>query len=267
MKQSSCTVTILGSGTSHGVPVIACICPVCRSKNPKNHRSRASALVRGAEDEVILFDTAPEFRLQALREGIAHIDAVFYTHAHADHLHGLDDLRPLSFNGPIPLYGSAETMDEIRRRFSYIFSSGQEGGGKPKVLLKPIGPEDHITIGSLEVIPIPLLHGSLPVFGYRIGPFAYLTDCNIIPEYSYELLKGVRFVVIDALRPEPHPTHFSFGQALEAVRKIGAEKAWFTHLTHDVDHEDIRRMLPTGVEPAWDGLSFRVDANEKNCSN
>lgn len=258
MGPSTARVTILGSGTSHGIPVIGCACRVCRSANPKNSRTRAGAVIRAADGASILIDTATEFRLQAVREGIRRVDAVFYTHAHADHLHGLDDLRPLGRSGPIPLYGSEATMKEVRSRFSYIFARTQEGGGKPQVSLHTLDPAVPKRSGPFTVIPVPVLHGDLPVFGYRLGDFAYLTDCSRIPERSYPLLGGVRFLVIDALRPRPHPTHFCFDEALREIRRIAPERAWFTHLCHDSDHDELAASLPAGVEPAWDGLSFEI---------
>lgn len=249
-------ITVLGSGTSHGVPVIGCSCAVCRSNDPRNRRTRASVMVKTGEGQVILFDTATEFRLQAVREGIERVDGVFYTHAHADHIHGLDDLRPLSWKGEIPLYGNQPTIDEIAQRFSYIFRQSQEGGGKPRVSLHTIEPAELLRFGGIEILPVPLLHGELPVLGYRIGPFAYLTDCSAIPESSYQLLEGVEYLIIDALRPRPHPTHFSFDQATAESRRIGAKQTWFTHLCHDVDHREMEKSFPAGISPAWDGLSF-----------
>lgn len=249
-------VTVLGSGTSHGVPVIGCSCDVCTSRDPKNHRTRASVMVETGEGRVILFDTATEFRLQALREGIRRVDGVFYTHAHADHIHGLDDLRPLCRHGDIPLFGSKATMEEIAERFAYIFREGQEGGGKPRVRLHTIEGARPFSFAGLEIIPVPLLHGALPVFGYRIGSFAYLTDCSAIPKASHRLLQGVDYLIIDALRPRPHSTHFSFDQATREAQRIGAGHTWFTHLCHDVDHREMEKRFPPGIAPAWDGLSF-----------
>jgi phosphoribosyl 1,2-cyclic phosphate phosphodiesterase len=215
-------------------------------------------MIQSGDGTTVLIDTATEFRLQAVREGITRVDAVFFTHAHADHVHGLDDLRPLGRYGPIPLYGSGPTVDEIRQRFSYIFSYSQEGGGKPNVNLSAIEAGKAVEAGSFRIIPVPVHHGSLEVFGYRAGNFAYLTDCSAIPETSFPLLEGVRFLVIDALRPRPHPTHFSFDEAIREIRRIGPEKAWFTHLSHDSDHSELSAMLPEGIEAAWDSLSFDI---------
>ncbi len=258
MEQARAKVSILGSGTSHGIPVIGCGCRVCTSEDPRNRRTRAGIMLQSGDGTTVLIDTATEFRLQAVREGITRVDAVFYTHAHADHVHGLDDLRPLGRRGAIPLYGSAPTVDEIRQRFSYIFSRSQEGGGKPNVHLTEIKAAEPVSAGPFTLIPVPVLHGNLEVFGYRIGDFAYLTDCSAIPEASYPLLEGVRFLVIDALRAKPHPTHFSFDEAIREVRRISPEKAWFTHLSHDSEHGELSALLPEGIEPARDGLTFDI---------
>lgn len=264
--------TILGSGTSMGVPVLGCSCPVCSSDDPKDTRSRASLLLE-AEGLSILFDTATEFRLQALAAGVDHLDAVFFTHAHADHIHGIDDLRPLNHHRPIPIYGSARTLGEIERRFSYIFHRSTGGGAKPHLTLNPIPEEtgaevrlerDPVLIektnvsGKVDIVPIPVYHGELPIFGFRVGSFAYLTDCNFIPEESYHLLEGVGVVVIDALRFRSHPTHFNIEQALEAVDRIGAHTAFLTHLCHEVGYGELLDTLPAGVYPAYDGLRYKL---------
>lgn len=250
-------VTVLGSGTSTGVPVVGCRCPVCTSDDPRDHRTRASLWLQ-AEGLSILFDTCTEFRIQALKAGIRHIDAVFLTHAHADHVHGLDDLRPLTHHVPIPVYGSRKTLGEIEERFSYIFRHSPFGGGVPRVSLRSI--DSAVTLGPsvLEVIPVPVFHGSLEVYGYRVGPFAYLTDCNEIPDASYSLLAGVEVIVIDALRFRSHPTHFNIAQAVEAVRRVGAKTAYFTHLGHELSYRELLNALPEGIFPAYDGLTHTL---------
>jgi len=253
-------ITILGSGTSTGVPVVGCDCRVCSSTDPRDRRTRASLWLRHG-DISILFDTATEFRIQALAAGIDRIDAVFLTHAHADHVHGLDDLRPLTHHRPIPLYGSRATMEEVRERFSYIFRSSRIGGGKPRLDLRPIDGPVVIDGGEgqeLSVLPVRVYHGELPILGYRIGKFAYLTDCSDIPEESYALLDGVEVLVIDALRFRPHPTHFNVEQATAAVERIGATTAYFTHLCHEVSYRELEEALPAGIHPAYDGLSFSL---------
>jgi phosphoribosyl 1,2-cyclic phosphate phosphodiesterase len=249
--------TILGCGTSNGVPVIGCSCPVCASQSPKNNRTRASLWIEGDGGESVLIDTSTEFRFQALREGVDRIDAVLYTHSHADHIHGIDDLRPLSHRQPIPAYGSRATMEEITERFSYIFSSIGPGGGKPQI--EPHVIEDGpVREGSVSLLPVPLLHGDMPIYGYRVGDFAYLTDCSAIPEEGYVLLEGVEVLVIDALRYRPHPTHFHLEAALEAARNIGSPATYLTHMCHDLEYFRLLDELPEGVEPAYDGLSIEM---------
>lgn len=261
-------ITFMGTGTSHGIPVVGCRCPVCTSTDPRNHRTRSSLLVseRGPSKpgKCVLFDTATEFRLQAVREGLNHLDALFYTHAHADHLHGLDDVRPLTRKKALPVYGSPETLEEIKEHYAYLFRKTQQGGGKPQVELHPLATEAK-TIGPFTIQPIPLLHGELPVLGYRIGPLAYLTDCSALPAPSQSLLKGIRVLIIDGLRYRPHSTHFSLAEAEEVGRQLGAEKTYFTHLCHDVDHAALSAEYTRKYGksppflPAWDGLSFDLD--------
>jgi phosphoribosyl 1,2-cyclic phosphate phosphodiesterase len=250
-------VVLLGSGTSHGVPVIGCTCAVCRSPNPKNKRTRSSILVRrGGLD--LLIDTSTDFRTQAIRGGIDKIDAVFYTHTHADHLHGIDDLRQLSLRAPIPVYASPSNLAEIQTRFSYIFRESRYPDSKPRILPIPFR-DSPIELDGLIVRPIPLLHGSLPIHGFRIGLFAYLTDCSSIPNRSFEMLDGVEVLIIDALRHEPHPTHFTVTEAIEAGRKIGARAIYLTHICHQLEHEELEHELPEGIYPAYDGLRLFID--------
>lgn len=250
-------VRVLGSGTSSGVPVIGCDCPVCTSDNPKNRRSRASLLIQTAESNVLI-DTATEFRLQALAAGITRVDGVFFTHAHADHIHGLDDLRPLSYRKPITVYADIRTRREIETRFSYIFTHQGQGGGVPQIHLHTLG-ADPVSCCGLELMPVPLLHGRLPILGYRCGGCAYLTDCSEIPEKSFSLLQDLDVLIIDALRYRPHPTHFSIDQALTMIKRIAPRRAYLTHLCHDVEYETLKQGLPAGVEPAYDGLEFELD--------
>jgi phosphoribosyl 1,2-cyclic phosphate phosphodiesterase len=205
----------------------------------------------------ILVDTSTDFRTQALREGIRSIDAVLYTHPHADHIHGLDDIRPLSRHEPIPLFGSQETLDEIAARFAYIFRATQRGGGKPRVDLRAIGPAP-FTAAGVSVTPIPILHGTLPIFGYRIGDFAYLTDCSRIPAESYQLLAGLEVLVIGALRRRPHETHFSLDEALEEIQRIRPARAYLTHICHDLEHSELLGELPSHVRPLYDGLRISI---------
>jgi phosphoribosyl 1,2-cyclic phosphate phosphodiesterase len=237
--------------------MVGCDCKVCNSPDPKNKRTRSSVLVE-VEGGNILIDTATEFRLQAIRVGLKWVDAVLFTHCHADHVCGFDDLRIFNeIQGmPIPCYGKEETMDEIRRMFSYAFTHTQEGGGKPKVELNPVsGPFP--LLGHM-IVPLKVLHGCHEIFGYRIGPLAYITDCKSIPEDTLELLKGVDALILGALRYRPHPTHFNLEEALKAVELISPRETFFTHICHDLHHEDVSRSLPPGVSLAYDGLVVEV---------
>jgi phosphoribosyl 1,2-cyclic phosphate phosphodiesterase len=250
-------VTMLGSGTSTGVPVIGCTCAVCRSADPRNRRWR-TGLKLEMEEGIALVDTPTDLRAQALRFGLPRLDAVIYTHSHADHIFGLDDIRIFNFRqrGAIPCYGSEATLRALRRTFAYVFEAGQEGGGKPQIELIPVhGP---FAILGQTVIPVPVWHGSLEVLGFRIGRFAYVTDCSRIPEASFQMLEGVEILILDALRYRPHPTHFSLAEAMEAASRIGAARTIFTHLSHDVDHAAPAVPLAPGMELGYDGLAFEV---------
>lgn len=254
-------ITFLGTGTSHGVPVVGCPCPVCASTDQRDARYRSSILVESGDSRVVV-DVGPEFRLQAIRARITRLDAVLLTHAHADHLHGLDDIRPLSWERAIPVYGNEQTLAEVRSRFSYAFREGQRGGGKPRFELLPVG-EGTIAIGDIVAQPVPLLHGELRVSGWRFGKFAYLTDCSSIPDSSWALLEGVEVAAIDALRLRPHPTHFCVDEALAAARRIGLSRTLLTHITHDSSHEALEAYCrehgsSVGAEPAFDGLAIEL---------
>lgn len=252
------TVTILGSGTSTGVPVPGCSCPVCLSEDPRNARTRCSALLsHGGKN--ILIDTATDLRQQVLREKIGHIDAVLFTHTHADHIHGIDDLR--SFNivsgQAIPIFGSRETLAVIRRNFGYIFDDDLEPGYRPRLETRTIdGPFD---LFGLAVEPLTLQHGSGVSLGYRVGSFAYLVDCSAIPDEAAARLRNIETLVIDALRFRPHTTHFNIAQAIEAAGRIGARRTLLTHLSHEVDHARHAAQLPSGVELAYDGQRIEVE--------
>ena len=247
---------LLGSGTSHGIPVVGCGCRVCRSADPRNSRMRASVLVEAGPAR-ILIDAATEFRLQAVRAGLDRLDAVLLTHAHADHIHGLDDIRPLTRERPVPVFANAETLAELAERFSYIFRETQAGGGKPRIMLEKAGRSAFETAG-VRVQPVPLRHGRLAILGWRIGGFAYLTDASEIPEDSRGLLEGLDTLVIGALRRRPHPTHFSIDQALAEIARIRPGRAFLTHLCHDLEHAELESELPSGVRPAWDGLELEI---------
>jgi phosphoribosyl 1,2-cyclic phosphate phosphodiesterase len=254
----SIRVTMLGSGTSTGVPVIGCTCPVCTSVNPRNKRWRPGLKLEMA-GQVVLVDTPTDLRAQALRFGLPRVDAVVFTHAHADHVFGLDDVRIFNFRqrSPIPCYGSAATLRALRRTFAYVFEDGQEGGGKPQLELIEIN--GSFTLAGRPVVPVPVWHGDLEVYGYRFGNFAYVTDCNVIPESSLELLDGVKVLILDALRYRPHSTHFSVAEAVTIASRVGATRTILTHLAHEIDHDAPAVELPPGVEFGYDGLVFDAD--------
>ena len=251
-------ITMLGSGTSSGVPVIGCRCAVCTSPDPRNRRLRPGIKIELAEG-TILVDTPVDLRQQALLYGLERVDAVLFTHAHADHVFGLDELRVFNFRQrtTIPCYGAEETLRDLRRVFAYAFEEATEGGGRPQIELHAVaGP---FPLLGTEVVPVPVRHGSAPVLGYRLGRFAYVTDVSFIPEESFALLAGVEALVLGALRYRPHSTHFTLAEAAAAAQRIGARRTWFTHLAHDVDHADVRESLPPGVGLGYDGLVIDVD--------
>lgn len=253
------TFSFLGTGTSTGVPMLGCECAVCRSPDPRNNRYRCAVLIRTSQGN-ILIDTPPELRLQLLRERVGCVHAVLYTHYHADHLFGLDDLRPIPrlLGGPVPLYCTAEVEGKIRQSFSYAFGPAAEemsAGYIPKLNFRRITAEPFAVLEE-RITPIPLLHAHFDVFGFRIGDVAYCTDVNEIPRSSWPLLEGVRVLVIDALRLRPHPAHFGLDEALDVIERLQPERAYLTHMSHELDHETLCRTLPRRVRPAHDGLSF-----------
>ncbi len=261
MQTETLKITILGSGTSTGIPVIGCRCAVCRSDHPRNQRTRCSALISYGKYN-ILIDTSTDLRQQALREDIRHIDAVFYTHSHADHMHGIDDLRGFNLRSkqPIPIYGSEQTLATIKTSFSYIFDKSEPVSYIPRLELHPIATA--IDLFGLKIVPIPMLHGQMETFGYRCGPFAYLTDCNAIPPSSLDLLQNLEVLILDGLRFTPHSTHFNIPQAIDMARTIGAKQTLLTHLSHEVDHPVHDQQLPAGVNLAYDGQVFNIPINQ-----
>ncbi|HEX2224430.1 MAG TPA: MBL fold metallo-hydrolase [Thermoanaerobaculia bacterium] len=258
----SLRVTMLGSGTSTGVPVLNCACAVCTSTDPRNRRWRPGLkleLRSGAAECAVLIDTPTDLRTQILRFGLPRLDAILFTHSHADHIFGLDDVRIFNFRQreAIPCYGSRETLQALRRVFAYVFEETQEGGGKPQLDLHEV--RAPFGLFGREVVPVPVLHGSMEVFGYRLGSFAYVTDVSRIPEPSYELLAGVDTLILGALRFRPHSTHFSVQEAIAASQRIGARRTVLTHLGHEVDHDAPQVPLPPGVELGYDGLVLDLE--------
>lgn len=249
---------MLGSGTSHGVPMIGCDCAVCTSVDPRDKRTRPSVYLRW-NDGGVLIDTSPELRLQALACDVRRCDAVLYTHHHIDHIAGLDDLRRFNWiqKSKLPCYGSAETLARLRQMFAYVFDHDPEyQSHKPQIELSRIdGP---LELLGRTVTPIPLLHGRMPVLGFRIGRFAYCTDVSEIPATSRPLLEGLDVLILDALRKRPHPTHFTLEQAVAAADRIGACRTFFTHIAHELGHAETNAELPAGMALAYDGLTIDV---------
>lgn len=247
----------LGTGTSMGIPVIGCRCAVCISEDPRNRRTRTSALIQVAGRQ-ILIDAGPDFRAQALSVGLRHLDAVLLTHAHFDHIAGLDDLRPLTFHGaPMPIYGSPRTLHDVRERFAYAFTETSLGSTRPSIDLISVAAPFHI--GPVEICPLEVLHGTWSITGYRIGGLGYVTDASAIPPASWDLLQDLDVLVLNALRYEPHPTHFSVDQALAVIAELRPRRAYLVHMTHGIDHGTTNAQMPPGVELAYDGLEVTVE--------
>jgi phosphoribosyl 1,2-cyclic phosphate phosphodiesterase len=241
-----------------GVPTIACKCAVCRSEDPHDRRTRPSVLLSYSGRSVVI-DTTPDFRYQALRSGLDRLDAVLYTHGHADHILGLDDIRPFNLkqHAAVPLYASSETLSILQRTFAYIFEEPAPGSTVPGVELHAInGPFE---LFGVKLTPIHAMHGTQPVLGFRFGNTAYLTDFSSVPVESKKLLHGLEHFVLDALRYTPHPTHSNVEQSLALVRELEPRHAWFTHICHDLAHEQTNSQLPPNVQLAYDGLTLEVE--------
>lgn len=256
-------LTFLGTGTSFGVPVIGCECRVCTSDDPRDRRSRHGALL-GLERGRLLVDTPPELRLQLVRKGVDRVDAVWFTHPHADHLHGIDDLRAFTalHGQDLPAYVPAGYEDTLRRRFRYIFDRSLRapaGMSRPEVRLCPFGPEEPMEILGRTFLPLRVPHGSLSVYGFRVGGLGYVTDGKRLPSSVLDALRGTDVFVLNALWfGNPHPTHFNVEEAVEAARRVGARRTFLTHLTHQVGHRELLEKLPDGIEPAHDGLEIEI---------
>ena len=250
-------ITILGSGTSTGIPMVGCHCQVCESTDPRDKRTRASILVE-SNGQRMLVDTSTDLRGQALREAIPQIDAVLLTHPHADHIHGIDDLRGFHFihRKIIPCYGSRETIDNVTANFAYIFDGLRSEGYSP--LMEPFAVDAPFELFGCSIVPVPISHGSFQATGYRFENAAYLTDCSGIPESSLALLQGLDLLIIDALRYSPHPNHFNIEGALQVAQLLQPRRTLLTHLTHEVHQRDEKR-LPPGIQFAYDGMAIELD--------
>ena len=254
-------LTLLGTGTSQGVPVIACDCGVCTSADPRDNRLRSSALFHVDGDDApegprnFVVDTGPDFRQQMLRERVGAVDAVLFTHEHKDHVAGLDDIRAFNFRSKrdMDVYATPSVQAALRREFHYVFSDNPYPG-VPQVRLHDLDAETK-SIGGVEVHPLPVMHYKLPVLGFRIGPIAYITDANAFSTVTWDRLQGVEVLVLNALRKEPHISHFNLEEALEVIERVGPKQAYLTHISHLLgQHEEVDAALPTGVSLGWDGL-------------
>ncbi len=250
-------LTFLGTGTSTGVPSLGCHCPTCSSSDPHDKRTRSSLLLE-FNGHIVVVDTTPDFRQQGLRERIDRLDAVIFTHTHADHVFGLDDVRVFNMRQkkPIPIYADAHSIEDLRRIFKYVFEGNYQGGGIPQL-------EPHLIDGPFDLweerfVPLPVLHGKLPILGFRFRRVAYITDFSAIPAETLPLLEDLDVLILDALRHEPHPTHSTVAESLEWVRRIRPQRALFTHMAHDLAHESTNASLPANTALAYDGLKLEV---------
>ncbi len=257
-------LTFLGTGTSHGVPMIGCQCAVCRSTDPRNRRTRSSICVQDECGAILVVDVGPEFRIQALAADLVRLDAVALSHGHADHIMGLDDLRRFNElqHGAVPVWGSASTLRAVRRSFAYVFDPGPPGPTCPSVELHEFGDFETFSVGRLQVTPLPCQHGPFRIHGFLIeedrARLGYFPDCNGLPEETIRRLQGVDVFSLDGLRDEPHPTHFCLSESLVAMARVGAKQSYITHICHRLEHEATQRRLPSGVHVPYDGLTIQV---------
>jgi phosphoribosyl 1,2-cyclic phosphate phosphodiesterase len=255
-------LTFLGTGTSFGVPQVGCRCAVCTSPDPRDRRTRSGAVVEGSDGTRLLIDTPPELRLQLIANGIDRVDAVLFTHEHADHTHGIDDTRAISmhYDMALPMYGPPATLEMLTTRFPYIFDDERPlpGTSKPKGIARPLAEGEQVVIGDMKVVPVAVPHGPFSVYAYRIGPLAYVTDAKTVPDAAIELLRGAKVLVLNALFRTEHPTHLSIPEAVRVAQRIGADRTYLTHLAHVIRHADLEAELPRGISPAFDGLTVRV---------
>lgn len=251
-------IICLGVGSSTGTPVLGCTCPTCSSDEPRNKRTRCSTVVRAENGAHFLIDTGPDLRLQALRENILWLDAVLYTHNHADHMNGIDDLRNFCYlqKTAIPIYGNRYTVENTMQRFGYAFAPATGHWDKPVLTGHVL--EQPAEIAGIKVTPVPVMHGKFPILAYRIGDFAYITDVSEIPDSSLALLQGLKVLFLDCLHYTPHPTHINFEQALEYAQKIGAEMTYFIHMTHRVEYHEATSRLPDTIRLAYDGMRITL---------
>lgn len=253
----------LGTGTSFGVPVVGCGCDTCTSSDPRDRRTRHGALLEDGGRR-LLVDTPPELRLQLLEAGVGDVDAVWYTHCHADHVHGVDDLRVFSIrrNAPLAVYGSEECVENLESRFSYVFDPAIrpiEGTTKPEARLVPFHPYREVEVAGFRMLPLPVPHGHVEAYGFRVGGLGYITDAKTLPPRTLEALRGVETLVLNALwYGDPHPTHFTVEEAVAMAREVGAARTYLTHMTHQVRHAELEERLPDGIRPAYDGLVVEV---------
>lgn len=252
------TLTVLGSGTSMGVPTIGCSCAVCHSEDPHDRRTRPSVLLEFG-GKFVLIDTTPDFREQAIREQIKQIDAVIYTHTHADHILGIDDLRPLSYHhdGKIPLFARPEAAEFLRNMFRYIFDADYKFGGLARLELNPI--DDAFELFGTRFEPIPVIHGETEIYGYRFGSAAYLTDFSAVPEASFARLQGLDVLFLDGLRHKPHPTHSTVENSIRIADRLQAKRVFFTHICHDLPHAATNATLPPHVRLSYDGMKLEFE--------